>query len=712
VGTTLYFIGALIATALGLYVLGHRWVHGARPFALAILSTAGLSITRALGLNIYDASTVSVFDQLAVMFSTIVQVAWLVFVIQYAGRGRWLTRRALVLLALIPLITAVLVWTNGLHGLVWKQDSASPDNLARFGPWFWVNTIYSYGLTLTSVWLLIGVFFATPRFYSAQSAILLVGITAPAAWDGLVLLGVIPPALPDMSPYLLILSSATLTYGLFGRRLLSIVPLGRDVFFRNATDIIIVTDIYHRVLDLNSAAERITNKLSVDAIGRPITALFPAWPELATRCEACAESTEVLSLDDPATGHFVDARLTIITGRGGNRIGHLIVLTDVTRQRSIENELRQQANYLNTLIESTGSAIITFDLEGHVTSWNKAAEVTLGWCREEVIGNYPPMISGSVHEEMSALVAELRNWGGSAQGVQTWWRRKDQELLPVLTTMSCVRDVKGDVAAILCVATDVSKQHQLEQNLVKNKRAVAIMQERTRLARELHDSTGQVLSYVRMQVYAAQQQLSRGHQEEANTMLARLVEMTEEAHTAVRDQILSLTVNLPSSVKTSDMLRVLRDYLDAFSKNASMQVEFSAEPEVEYAEMAADALPQVIRIVQEAVTNARKHATAEHLQVVLSLIDGHLHGIIRDDGRGFLLEAVNDGGVRRFGLRIMAERAQDIGGKLFVLSVPGEGTQVVFDIPCARKDLEHEAARASVEIRGLANADRDVLLTM
>jgi PAS domain S-box-containing protein len=612
-------------------------------------------------------------------------VMWLTFAIQYAGRGKWLSRRNLTFLSLIPLLTIALVWTNGLHGLVWRQSMAPPTELSHFGPWFWVYMLFTYGLMAASVCLLIMVFNATPHFYSAQAVILLVGSITPLTWKSLTLFGAIPTSLPDLTPYLLILSSAVLFYGLLRHRLLDIVPLGREVFIRDVADAVIVTDIYHRVVDMNPAAERMSTQSAANVIGRSIASLFPAWPELLNWHQARGEGAKQLSLIDPGSGRYFDAHQSTITGRNGNVIGYLIVLLDTTERRTAENTLREQANYLNTLIESSGSAIIAFDLEGRVTSWNQAAEMTFGWSRDEVVGHVPPLLTDAAREELDTLIAELRNSGRTIQGVRMWWHRKDQKLIPVLTTLSSIRNAEGAITSILSVSTDMSRQNQLEQELMKQQRSLAILQERTWLARELHDTIGQVLSYVRMQAYAAHQQLSRGRHDEADAMLTRLVEVTQGAHAELRDQILGLNVRLPVSAKTADLIAALSSYFNAFGQNTRMQVEFSTDPNLPGVEIAADALPQVVRIVQEAATNASKYAAAQHLRVSLSVANGHVHGEIADDGQGFLVEAVRDSGARKFGLRIMAERAAEVGGRLSIESKPGQGTKVTFDIPCVRQ---------------------------
>ncbi len=221
-----------------------------------------------------------------------------------------------------------------------------------------------------------------------------------------------------------------------------------------------------------------------------------------------------------------------------------------------------------------------------------------------------------------------------------------------------------------------------ETDELKQQRAIAILQERTRLARELHDTVGQVLGYVRLQAYAAQQLLSRGQIAEADALLNRLIEVAETAQAEVRDDIFGLSIQLPLSGQVSDLINALRSYVDALVDRFSAHMSFSVDPKLLNQSMDPDAEAQAMRIVQEALTNANKHSTAQHIWVTLTLEADYLHGVIEDDGQGFSPEAMPQSNAPKFGLRIMSERAQETGGHLQVLTALGQGTKVVFDIPC------------------------------
>lgn len=240
-----------------------------------------------------------------------------------------------------------------------------------------------------------------------------------------------------------------------------------------------------------------------------------------------------------------------------------------------------------------------------------------------------------------------------------------------------------------------------ESDELKQQRAVAILQERTRLARELHDTIGQVLGYVRLQAYTAQQLLSRGQIAEADALLSRLVEVAESTQIEVRDEIFGLNMQVPLNAQMSDLINTLHSYIDTLASRFPTHVTFSADPELLNREIEPDAEAQTMRIVQEALANANKHGTPQHVWITLTLEDDCLHGIVEDDGKGFSPEALSQGSTSKFGLRIMSERAQETGGRLQVFTTLGQGTKVVFDIPC-KPQREQSAKSIQKEFSGNA----------
>jgi signal transduction histidine kinase len=249
---------------------------------------------------------------------------------------------------------------------------------------------------------------------------------------------------------------------------------------------------------------------------------------------------------------------------------------------------------------------------------------------------------------------------------------------------SSLNDWRGWEVGCLLLLHDVSGQKHVQAQLLDQQRALATLQERDRVARELHDSLGQVLGYVKMQAQAARGLLARNQPAEADTYLTQLVAVVQDAHADVREYILGAQTGTSTE---AGFLPALDQYLRRFSENYGIATELSAPPELSDGAFEPMVAAQLLRIIQEALTNVRKHARAHCVQVNLSCNDGHAEAIVQDDGAGFDPEVLGTAEGQRFGLRFMQERAAGVGGRVEIHSVSGEGTRVVICVPLRKESL-------------------------
>jgi PAS domain S-box-containing protein len=339
-------------------------------------------------------------------------------------------------------------------------------------------------------------------------------------------------------------------------------------------------------------------------------------------------------------------------------------------------EVRRQAGYLNTVIESSGNAIITLNREGTILTWNHAAETIYGWNREEAIGQTLPMVPPHLLEEARAMVARMEA-GETMRNVETQRLRKDGTLIPVMVTASPIVETTGKTINMLGVSTDMREQKRLEQELLHQQSALAVLQERERLARELHDSLGQILGYVNTQTQAARQVLAQGQVEVADGYLKELTRVAQDAHADVREYILSLQTN---ASREQQFLPTLRAYLHRFRQSSGIDAELVADDDPRVA-LAPAVETQLMSIVQEALTNVRKHAAARQVRVTFQIVEGRAQVQIADDGKGFDPSELAAHAGLHFGQRIMRERAAEIGGTIETQSSAGKGTRIIVTAP-------------------------------
>ncbi|HEX6086688.1 MAG TPA: GAF domain-containing sensor histidine kinase [Thermoanaerobaculia bacterium] len=203
---------------------------------------------------------------------------------------------------------------------------------------------------------------------------------------------------------------------------------------------------------------------------------------------------------------------------------------------------------------------------------------------------------------------------------------------------------------------------------------LAVAQERLRIAHEMHDGLAQVLGYVNTKVQAAESYLKREKIEEAGAQLRELASAARGAYADVRESIVGLRT-LPGQ---RSLHEVLEEYLRQWEEMSRVSTTLRIDRSVQ---LRPSQELQLVRIVQEALTNVRKHAKASYARVDIRHEDDLLVATIMDDGVGFNAAARARGEFPQFGLSTMRERAESIGGTLTVDSAPGSGTTVRFALP-------------------------------
>jgi signal transduction histidine kinase len=212
--------------------------------------------------------------------------------------------------------------------------------------------------------------------------------------------------------------------------------------------------------------------------------------------------------------------------------------------------------------------------------------------------------------------------------------------------------------------------------------AMAVTEERERIAREMHDSLAQVLGYVNTKAQATEALLSSGQTERAIAQLEQLSAASRAAYADVREGILGLRASLSEN---RDFIQTLEKYLQQWREQSGIAVELLTDPAQDFQpRLSSNAEVQLLRIIQEALANVRKHSGASQARVRLVMDNRELAASIEDDGAGFDPEALGRTGTPRFGLSTMRERAEAIGGALSITSIPAAGTIIAVRIPIKR----------------------------
>ena len=321
-----------------------------------------------------------------------------------------------------------------------------------------------------------------------------------------------------------------------------------------------------------------------------------------------------------------------------------------------------------TVIEQLQAGMLVLDLEGRVISLNPAAERILNAPAKQVKGKLVKELLPAYPEIPLADSGESEIELGIGAGTS---------LRYYMFRVWPLNDFRGLTVGLLLLLTDVTEQKRAQAQILEQQRSLATLHERGQLARELHDNVGQVFAFVNVQGQTIHRLLSRGDLSTADEYVRRLLEVAREADVDIRESIMSLRATLSEH----GLFPTLTQYLARYEKNYGIQTllegsePFTAgafEPLVEV---------QLVRILQEALTNVRKHANARCVRMAFLLEDGWARVTVRDDGQGFDPDASFAGMEEHVGLRVMRERAEEVGGSLSLQSASGQGTELVVRVP-------------------------------
>lgn len=250
----------------------------------------------------------------------------------------------------------------------------------------------------------------------------------------------------------------------------------------------------------------------------------------------------------------------------------------------------------------------------------------------------------------------------------------------VLGVLSVVGEAgrRFDQAEVSLLASIADQVGVVVENtrLYRQAEQLAVIRERQRLARELHDSVAQSLYSLVLLAEAARRLAAVQDLQRVEEAIARLGEIGQQALKEMRLLVYELR---PLGLGEEGLIRALQQRLDAVERRAGVDVYLSVEGTVELPETVE---VELYRIVQEALNNALKHAAATTVTVQIRAQEEHVEIEVVDNGRGFALDAAEAKG--GMGLTGMQERAERLGGSLVVLSSPGNGTRVkvTLERPC------------------------------
>jgi PAS domain S-box-containing protein len=357
---------------------------------------------------------------------------------------------------------------------------------------------------------------------------------------------------------------------------------------------------------------------------------------------------------------------------------------NTTQHEEVEERLRERDEQYRSIFEATSDGIIINDLAGFVAEANPAASAMHGYSREDFIGLHrTAYVHPDVHPALPGY-ADTIEAGGSVH-IRGMNVRRDCSTFPVEVHGSTFL-YRGETH-ILAMVRDVTE-------LVQAREAAAV-EERARLARELHDSVTQALFSMTMHAEAAHMALERsartGVIDEHGSLARNLRQLSELIDGALAEMRALIFELRPGALREEGLAAALRKHAAALSAREGPHVAVLAPEQRVDLDLSTE--EHLYRLAQEALHNVVKHAAAAQAEVrVHAEADGRLVLEIEDDGRGFDPEQVPAG---HLGLQTMADRVKLIRGVLQIQSAPGAGTTVRVTVRTADPSTSRAAGSQS-----------------
>ncbi len=356
------------------------------------------------------------------------------------------------------------------------------------------------------------------------------------------------------------------------------------------------------------------------------------------------------------------------------------------RRRQVEAQLVESEERLQMVVRATRDAVWDWNPVTGKSWVNQAFRAFFGV--PEAVSDTHDWWSKCLHPEdrervlRHFLSADMLRGSGE---IEYRVRRPNGEYAHVLDRWFAVIGRDGRPTRLIGAIMDLTERIRMETQLKDvnlrlkhlSARVMSVQEEERRsIARELHDDVGQVLTALKISL----ETLERSGGARVGISLGELSDMANRALNRVRDLTLSLR---PPQLDDLGLEAALRWHLDQQSRVCGWEGVFEADPLP--GRLDPDLETTCFRVVQEALTNAAKHAKASRVDVALRLVEGQMHLSVHDDGEGFDLDDVRGRILRgtSVGLAGMEERVRLVGGRVDVFSAPGAGTRVTAMLPLA-----------------------------
>ena len=453
---------------------------------------------------------------------------------------------------------------------------------------------------------------------------------------------------------------------------------------------VIATDSEGRITFLNPVAAALTGWQPVEALNQPIGNVLRLLNE-ETGMTADNEVLRVLKEKQVlAVANHVDlvtrdgreiavehSAAPILAGQG-KVIGVVLVFRDVSERRQEQIETAEQA----ALLELTQDSVFVIDMEGAVLFWSRGAEAMMGYTKAEATGKIAhEMLCTEFPQPFSEIRDELQrvgHWEGDL--IKT---AHDGRRVVVAGRWALQWGKRDQAPRVLVINSDITERKRGEESLILQREQLRALAERLqwvreedrkKVARDLHDQIGQILTAIKMDMTW----MTRHLPESEGAVLGRLKESIQLINDGVKAVRTICSGLRPGVLDDLGLAAAIEWQASEFTSRNGVQCHVSVPPVDLHLD--GDRATATFRIFQECLTNVIRHAQANRVRVALCQEEDSILLVVEDDGVGFSESGLSNS-LGSLGLLGMKERAQYCGGDVQISSSPGNGTTVTVRVP-------------------------------
>jgi PAS domain S-box-containing protein len=329
----------LVLAGLAVQVGRRRDIAAGLSLAVVLVSVAWWGLAYGVELSVSDLAVKLRWGDLKYVGVCTLAPAWLVFVLQYTGRGRLVSTRLLGLLTVEPLAVLAVLSVPATHDLVrFYPDSARHDELpvVGTGPVFWVHFVYANVMILIATGIFVATMLRLSGTYRRMAGVLVAAALLPWAANVLHNFEVGWFARLDLTPFAFTITGATLVWGLHREGLVNLSPIARGVIVDTMTDAVFVLDAFGRIADANPSGAQLLGTTRRHLLGLRLRDLLPD----TSRSDHTDSTRGELTIGDADHRRTFDLSWQPLSDRAHRPAGHLVVLRDVTERTAAEAQLR------------------------------------------------------------------------------------------------------------------------------------------------------------------------------------------------------------------------------------------------------------------------------------------------------------------------------------------------------------------------------------